>query len=75
MFEQYITKAYRQRTSLVTSIPIEVRVKLGMKKGDYIVWQVDEQSAYVQIRKVPVGGNSNDRSKGNYDRKDQGGRT
>jgi len=66
MSEQYITKAYRQRTSLVTSIPIQVRTRLELNKGDHLVWQVRANSEFVQIFKVPTGGNKNDGAKGNF---------
>jgi len=73
MAKQYVTKAYRQRTSMVTSIPIEVRIRLGLSMGDYIVWQADEDSDFAQLSKVVAGGNRNGGDKRNSDRKDKGG--
>jgi len=73
MSEQYITKVQKQHSTLVTSIPLAVRMKLELTKADHIVWQVDNLSEFVQISKVVSGGSSHDRSKGNSDRKDQGG--
>lgn len=57
MIKEYVTKAYRQRTSMVTSVPIDVRIKLGLTIGDHIVWQVDESCNFVQLSKVVAGGN------------------
>lgn len=73
MATQYVTKVYGQRTSLVTSIPIGVRARLGLKKGGHLVWQVDEESNFVQILKVVARGNEHDRGKRDSDQKDKGG--
>lgn len=61
MSDQYVTKPYRQRTSMVTSLPIGVRVKLGLSNGDHIVWQVNDDSNFVQISKVVPGVKKNGR--------------
>ena len=73
MSKQYVTKVYRQRSSLVTSVPIEVRKKLELTNKDHLVWQVDERSNFVQVSKVVAGGKNNGRDNGNSDRKDKGG--
>jgi len=73
MAEQYVTKVQRQHSSMVTSIPLVVRVKLGLKLADHIVWQVDEQSKFVQIFKVIYGGLKDDGNKRNSDRPDSVG--
>jgi len=75
MATNHVTKVYRQRSSLVTSLPIAVRVKLGLNRGDHIVWQVVDNCQFVQVSKVVAGGNSNDDGKGNSDQKDKGRRT
>jgi len=70
MSEQYVTKTYGQRTSMVTSIPIGVRAKLGLTKGGHIVWQVDKNSNFVQISKLAPGVEENESGIGNSDRRD-----
>lgn len=73
MKKQYVTKPYRQRTSIVTSVPIEVRVRLELLHGDHLIWQVDNSSKFVQISKVVPGGNSHGIGSRSSDRKDSGG--
>lgn len=68
-----ITKIHRQHNSLVTTVPVEVRVRLGLNAGDYLVWQVGEVSNFVQISKVVPGGNKNGGDKRPSTRKNQGG--
>lgn len=70
MKKHYVTKAYRQRTSIVTSVPIHVRIRLGLTNGDHIVWQIDEASDFVQLSKVVPGGKSKDGAKGNIGKQD-----
>lgn len=74
MENQYVTKPYRQRSTTVTSVPVQVRNRLRLTKGDYLCWQVDMNSDFVQISKVVPGGKSNGRDTGNSDSEDQGGR-
>jgi len=74
MSKTYVTKIYQQRTSLVTSLPMEVRNRLGLTKGEHLVWQVDKDSNFVQISCVVAGGKSNEECSGNSARKDKGGR-
>lgn len=52
-----VTKVHRQHSSVVTTVPVEVRVRLGLSTGDYMLWQVDDVSNFVQISKVVAGGN------------------
>jgi bifunctional DNA-binding transcriptional regulator/antitoxin component of YhaV-PrlF toxin-antitoxin module len=70
---QYITKPYKQRTSTVTSIPRDVRRALNFEKGDYLIWEVSQNSYFVQISKFIPRGKSNERCNRNSDREDQGG--
>jgi len=70
MKNEYVTKVYRQRTSMVTSVPVDVRIRLGLSIGDHIVWQVDDESDFVQISKVVARGNKNDGAKRDIGRKD-----
>jgi len=70
MHTEHVTKAYGQRTSVVTSIPYEVRLRLELTTGDYLVWQVDDSSDFVQISKVVARGNKNDGAKGNIGQQD-----
>lgn len=70
MLEQYITKVYRQHATAVTSVPVGVRVKLGLNVGDHIVWQVSENSPFVQLFKVRVTGKNYGGDSRNPDRKD-----
>ena len=72
MYETYVTKIYRQRSSLVTSIPMEVRNRIGLLNCDHLVWQVNEGSNFVQISKVVVGGTNNVGDSGTSDRKTKG---
>lgn len=70
MSEQYITKVYRQHTTAVTSVPVGVRVKLGLNVSDHIVWQVSENSPFVQLFKVQVTGKNYDGDNRDSDRED-----
>lgn len=58
---QYITKVHKQHTSLMTSIPVHVQRQIELMKGDYLVWQVDENSDFVQICNFDARGNRYDR--------------
>lgn len=72
MVRQHVTKAYRQHGTTVTSVPLAVRVALDLKQGDYLMWQVDTASSFVQVCKVVPGGVENGGNSGNPDRKDKG---
>lgn len=72
MTEQYVTRTHRQHTTIVTSIPKGVQMGLGLNKGDYLVWQVDGRSRFVQISKVVAGGKRNAKSDRNTGRKNPG---
>jgi len=61
MVNQFVTKLYKQRTSTVTSVPVAVKQQLKLKKGDYLVWQVENNSNFVQISKVVTGGENLER--------------
>lgn len=65
MILKYVTKIYRQHTTLVTSIPFNVRAALELTSGDNLLWQVDENSDFVQISKVVPRGGKHDGAKGN----------
>lgn len=69
----YVTKIHRQHNSMVTTVPIEVRIRLGLTNGDHLVWQVDSVSNFVQISKLVPGARVDVRDKGNSNRKDTGG--
>lgn len=71
---EYITKTYRQHATMVTSVPKEVRYQLELAMGEYLVWQVDSKSSFVQVSKVVPGGNEHGGDSRNPDRKDKGGR-
>ena len=73
MFYQYVTKLQQQHSTMVSSVPAAVRAVLGMKAGDHIMWQVDEESDFVQVCKVVPGGKSHGGDSGDSDRKDSGG--
>lgn len=75
MSKDYVTKVYSQKTSLVTNIPKAVREKLELTKHSNLLWQVDENSCFVQICKVVPMGGIYAKSRRNRYRKDQGGRT
>jgi len=66
MAEQYITKAHRQHNSMVTTIPIAVRERLGLLNGDHIVWQVSEDCKFVQVFKATFGVKNSDDLKRNF---------
>ena len=70
MVFKYMTKVYKQHTTMVTSLPIAVRDRLRLTKGDYLFWQVDRNSDFVQISKVEPRGIVNGKTKGNSDRED-----
>lgn len=73
MVKPCVTKVHRQHNSVVTTVPVEVRVRLGLNAGDYIVWEVDDVSNFVQISKVVPGGSEDGGNKRNPDIKNQGG--
>jgi len=66
MAEQYITKAHRQHNSMVTTIPMAVRGRLGLLPGDHVVWYVSENCQFVQVNKAKFGVNNSDESKRNF---------
>lgn len=70
MTKQCVTKLYRQHTTVVTGVPALVGEALELTVGDYLVWEVDKNSEFVQVSKVVAGGKVNVRNKGNSDRKD-----
>ncbi|MBA7706734.1 hypothetical protein ES703_115591 [subsurface metagenome] len=74
MAEQYVTRIHRQHTTVVTSIPKGVQSALELTSGEYLVWQVDRRSLFVQVSKVVAGGKRHDRGKGDSDKKDRGRR-
>lgn len=74
MVTECITKTYRQHATMVTSVPIEVRAQLDLAMGEYLVWQIDSNSPFVQVFKVIPGGNENVGDSRNTDRQDKGGR-
>ena len=75
MVYQYVTKAQRQHGTTVTSVPLAVKQALGLKQGDYLMWQVDIGSTFVQLSKVVTGGKNHGTDSRNTHREDQGGRT
>lgn len=72
MVRQYVTKIHRQHTTAVTSIPKPVQTALELTSGDYLVWQVDKSSAFVQLSKVVAGGKNHGRGKKHSGRKNKG---
>ena len=72
MVHSCVTKVHRQHNSVVTTVPVEVRVRLGLNAGDYIVWEVDDVSNFVQISKVVSGGRKDIGSKRITNRPDSG---
>jgi len=73
MVNQCVTKLYKQHTTVVSCIHPLVRKQLKVGAGDHLLWQVDEQSNFVQVSKVVFGGVQNEGDSRNSDRKDQGG--
>ena len=74
MIFQYVTKLYKQHTTLVTSVPKGVIEELGLKRGDHLFWEIDMNTGYVQLCKVVRRDVVNERNQGNPDQEDQGGR-
>jgi len=72
---QYVTKLYKQHTTVVTSVPIAVRDELGLKEGDNLLWEVDASTGFVQLCKVVRRGEINARDKRNSAKQDKGRRT
>ena len=70
MIKMYVTRAYRQRSTIVTSLPGNVRGRMGLRPGDYVLWQVDDDSHFVQLSKVGYGVSGNAKRRRNRDRKD-----
>lgn len=70
MIRQYVTKTYKQRTTVVTSVPKAVRQQLELTRGGHLLWEVDENSDFVQCSSVVPRGKNYERSGGNSDRKD-----
>jgi len=66
MADQYVTKAHRQHNSIVTTIPLAVRERLGLLPGDHIVWHVSENCQFVQVLKANFGVKSSDDFKRNF---------
>lgn len=73
MIKQSVTKLYRQHTTVVTGVPALVGKQLDLDVGDYLVWEVDSESDFVQVSKVVVRGKDDARKKRNPNRKNQGG--
>lgn len=44
-------RIFRQHNSLVVTLPVLIRQKLGVKKGDYLLFEWTEQSKTVKIDK------------------------
>jgi len=44
-----------QQTFNVVTIPVEVREKLGLKKGDLVIWIIDDEGRCI-LRKVKLEG-------------------
>lgn len=44
-------RVFKQHSSLVVTLPILVRRKLGIKKGDYILFEWSDQSNKVTIER------------------------
>ena len=51
MYHHLITRAHRQHTSVVMTIPVMVRKHLGIEAGDYLVLSFDDGSVSVQMDK------------------------
>lgn len=47
----YITRAHKQHSSIVTSIPKDVREKLSIKAGDYLVFTINPGNKSVAMGK------------------------
>lgn len=73
MVEQYVTKAHRQHTSVVTSIPKPVQQAMQLTSGDYLVFQVDKSSVFVQLSKLVARGDKHDRGTKHSDRESNAG--
>lgn len=73
MTREYVTRPYRQRTTVVTTIPRRVVERLKLERGDHVIWQVEKGSPFVQISKLYIRGSENGNDKRNSDRKYQGG--
>lgn len=71
MIYQYVTKVYKQHQTVVTSVPMAVREKLGIEGGDNLLWEVDVDSGFVQMCKVVRGGGENVRDNRNSHREDK----
>lgn len=75
MKNQSVTKLYRQHTTVVTRVPTLVAKQLELNVGDFLVWQIDSESAFVQVSKVVAGGAHEARNKRNPTRKNRRRRT
>jgi len=70
MIHQHVTKVHNQHNSVVTTVPLNIRANLELKAGDFLLWQENTESNFVQISKVVAGGSENVRDSRNSDRKD-----
>lgn len=73
MIYQYVTKVYRQHSTMITSVPKAVREELGITDQDNLLWEVDPVSGFVQMCKVVRRGEINAKDSRNSGRKDRGG--
>jgi len=70
-----VQRVYKQRSSLVMTIPKLVCKKLKLSAGDYVVLRDSADSRFVFLSKLKAEEIGNDRGKRNSDREYQGGRT
>lgn len=68
----YITRAHRQHSSLVTTIPKGVCVLLDIECGDILVFDVQCGKGYAEFKIQLKGAKHDGRGKGNPDRKNKG---
>lgn len=72
---QYVTKLHRQHSSMVTSVPVMIRIHLELTNNDHLVWEVDDNSDFVQISKVVPMGKNHAKNTGSEYQGDKGRRT
>lgn len=70
-----VQRLYKQRSSLVMTVPKLVCKKLKLCAGDYVLLRDSADSRFIFMSKLKPEDIPNGRDKGNSDREDSGGRT
>ncbi len=50
----YLTRAQRQRNSLITTVPVAVCNILDLKQGDMVHWEYSLQNKIIYVRKLKM---------------------